>query len=110
MTSPIMPDHIYRLTTVSEPSLSPDGTRLAFVRSRVDRETMESRSQVMMMALPRGKAVPFTGGPSDLAPKFSPDGESLAFTRDDDGRRQLWVIPTSGGEGRRLTSVPGGVT
>jgi dipeptidyl aminopeptidase/acylaminoacyl peptidase len=111
MTSPIMPDYIYSLTSVSAPSLSPDGSRMAFVRSRVDRETMETRSQVMMMALPEGEATPFTGGPSDGTPRFSPDGESLAFTRPDaDGGQQLWMIPTSGGEGLRLTSVPGGVT
>jgi dipeptidyl aminopeptidase/acylaminoacyl peptidase len=111
MTSPIMPDYIYSLTSVSAPSLSPDGTRLAFVRSRVDRETMETRSQVMMMALPEGEATPFTGGPSDGTPRFSPDGQSLAFIRSDaDGRQQLWMIPAFGGEGLQLTSVPGGVT
>ena len=89
MPSPIMPDQICRLTSVSEPSLSPDGNRLAFVKSRVDRETMGSRSQIMMMSLPGGAACEITAGPSDRAPRFSPDGGSLAFTRpDDDGRQQ----------------------
>jgi len=111
MTSPIMPDHIYSLTSVSAPSLSPEGSRMAFVRSKVDWETMETRSQVMMMALPEGQAAPFTGGPNDGTPRFSPDGESLVFTRPgSDGRQQLWVIPTSGGEGLQLTSVHGGVS
>ena len=111
MPSPIMPDHIYSLTDVSNPALSPDGTRMAFVRSKLDKETMENHSQVMMMEVPGGEPAPFTSGPGDRAPRYSPNGGSLAFTRpDDEGRQQLWVIPTSGGEGSSLTSVPGGVT
>ena len=42
MPGPIIPDRIYSLTGVSNPALSPDGTRLAFVRFKVDRETLES--------------------------------------------------------------------
>ena len=110
MTKPIGPDHLYDLTSVSEPSLSPSGDRLAFVRSRIDRESMESRSQVMMKPAD-GDPVEFTAGPSDRTPRFSPDGRFLAFVRpDDEGRPQLWTMPTMGGEARRLTSVPGGVS
>ena len=109
MPSPIAPDLVYQLTSVSDPSLSPDGSRLAFVKSRVDKDAMESRSQIVMMALPGGEAAPFTGGTRDSRPRFAPDGSSIAFIRPDDkGRKQLWVISTSGGEARQLTSVTGG--
>ena len=110
MLSPITPDMIYELITVSEPSLSPDGARLAFVRSEVDKEAMESRSQIMMMSPPGGEAVPFTGGDRDAGPRFAPDGQTLAFLRSDDaGTRQVWLIPVSGGEAQQLTKSPGGV-
>ena len=59
MSSPITPDHLYNLTTVSDPSLAPSGDRLAFVRSRIDRESMETRSQVLMR-LADGRAFEFT--------------------------------------------------
>ncbi|MCH8206256.1 MAG: S9 family peptidase [Chloroflexi bacterium] len=111
MPKPIAPDFVYKLTSVSEPSLSPDGSRLAFVRSRVYADTAEVRSQIMAMDLPDGSPVEFTAGPKDGRPTFSPDGQSIAFTRPDDAdRAQVWLIPTSGGEARRLTSVVGGVT
>ena len=110
MPSPIAPDVVYRLTTVSSPSLSPDGTALTFARTKVDEASMEPSSQLMMMALPDGVAIPYTRGPKDSAPKYSPDGSTIAFLRqDDEGRRQLWVIAVAGGEARQVTRVPGGV-
>ena len=102
---------IYELTSVSEPSLSPDGTRLVFVRSKVDKEAMETSSQIMRMELPKGEVAPFTSGTKDGAPRFSPDGKSVAFLRPDSKeRKQIWIIPTSAGEARKLTSAIAGVT
>jgi dipeptidyl aminopeptidase/acylaminoacyl peptidase len=105
MPQPIGPELVYELTAVADPTLSPDGTRVAFARSKIDKESMATRSQIMMAALPDGESDPFTGGQSDAGPRFSPDGKRIAFTRDDTkGRRQLWVIGTSGGEATQLTS------
>ena len=119
MSKPITPSIIFDVTTLSAPSLSPDGARLAFVQSSIDRESMTTRSQIMVTDLATGETARFTAGDKDAVPRYSPDGGSMAFVRphkDDQGadqdadRRQLWVMPTSGGEGRKLTSVPGGVT
>ena len=111
MSSPISPDLVYELVSVASPSLSPDGSKLAFVRSHVDRESMETRSQIMVMDMVSGETAPFTGGAKDSGPRFSPDGSHLAFVRPDDaGKPQIWVMPTSGGEARKLTGVAGGIT
>ncbi len=42
----------------------------------------------------------------ELFPKFSPDGNWIAFTGQYDGDEQVYVIPASGGEPRRLTHYP----
>ena len=111
MQHPIGPELVYELTAVSDPTLSPDGTRVAFARSKVDQRSMTIRSQIMMAALPNGEPDPFTGGQSDARPRFSPDGKRIAFLRDDSkGRGQLWVIGPSGGEAKQLTSIAGGIT
>ncbi|HEX8161923.1 MAG TPA: PDZ domain-containing protein [Pyrinomonadaceae bacterium] len=39
----------------------------------------------------------------ELFPKFSPDGRWIAFSGEYDGTRQIFVIPTEGGEPRQLT-------
>lgn len=40
-------------------------------------------------------------------PRFSPDGQWLAFSGEYDGNVDLFVMPVAGGEPRRLTSHPG---
>ena len=119
MPKPITPSIIFDVVTLSAPSLSPDGARLAYVQSSIERERMATRSRIMVTDLAAGQTARFTAGDKDSAPRYSPDGGSMAFVRplqaDQDAdresdRRQLWVMPTAGGEGRKLTSVPGGVT
>ncbi len=111
MPSPITPELVYELVSAGSPSLSPDGGRLAFVRSQVDRESMKTRSRIIVLDMASGESAPFTGGKSDTGPKFSPDGRHLAFVRPDDaGKPQIWVMPTGGGEARKLTDVAGGIT
>lgn len=40
-------------------------------------------------------------------PRFSPDGNTLAFEGEYDGNRDIYVMPVTGGEPRRLTWHPG---
>jgi tricorn protease len=39
----------------------------------------------------------------ELYPKFSPDGQWIAFSAEYSGTRQVWVMPAEGGEPRQLT-------
>ena len=60
-------------------------------------------------------SVPATGGTArrltsgdglELFPRFSPDGKWIAFTGQYDGSLDVYVMPASGGEPRRLTWYP----
>ncbi len=113
MSSLLSPDMVRHLKAVSDPALSPDGSRAAFTYSWVDPETLESRSRIRMLTLAADAdtaAVDFTRGQRDSSPRFSPDGQTLAFLRPDEiGIRQIWLIPVGGGEARQLTRSAGNV-
>ncbi|HIF13173.1 MAG TPA: S9 family peptidase, partial [Dehalococcoidia bacterium] len=104
MPSPLTAaDLIYGLASVSSPSLSPDGTQIAFVHSTTSSEDHKTTSRVIVNDTtsdnPNAAPVAFTNGPGDTLPHWSPDGASIAFLRKDgDGYDQVWVIPSDGGE------------
>ncbi len=54
-----------------------------------------------------GTAVRLTAHPGqEVFPKFSPDGKWIAFTGQYDGDEQVYVMPSGGGEPKRLTYYP----
>jgi tricorn protease len=44
----------------------------------------------------------------EMTPQFSPDGSMIAFTAEYDGNMDVYVIPSSGGEPKRITFHPSG--
>ena len=62
-----------------------------------------------LWSVPRegGAARQLTTGGHESAPIFSPDGKWIAFSANYDGNRDVFVIPASGGEPKRLTWHPG---
>src|SRR5688500_3784562 len=48
-----------------------------------------------------------TGMGREFSPRFSPDGQSIAFTGEYDGNVDIYVMPAAGGVPRRLTYHPG---
>ncbi|MFH5800292.1 prolyl oligopeptidase family serine peptidase [Haladaptatus sp. CMAA 1911] len=101
------------LVSVNDPQISPDGDRVAFVRSAPDGDE-EYEATVYVVPLGGDEPRQFTISEGvDSSPRWSPSGDRLAFvsTRGaDDDRPQLWVMPTAGGEARQVTDVAGGVS
>lgn len=103
---------VYELKGLSDPAVSPDGQRVVYAQSWVEGTggDAENRSRLMLLDAD-GSEREFTQGVADSGPRFSPDGNTLAFLR---GRqpgepRQVWVIHAHGGEARQLTSTARGV-
>ncbi len=44
---------------------------------------------------------------NEASPRFSPDGESIAFSAQYDGNTDVYIMPVSGGAPKRLTYHPG---
>lgn len=108
---------LMRIRIISDPQISPDGSRIAFVHTKMDYDKDEYRSDLWMVDTEKGQASQFTSGRGkDKNPRWSPDGGSLLFTStppaEEEGEKkktQLYMIPLEGGEARRLTDIEGGV-
>ena len=115
MTQPIGADLFRYLQSAGDPSMLPDGSRCAYVLSWIDAATSESRSRIYQIdttapgAAGVAKPQPFTRGDADTHPRYSPDGNTLAFLRPGsdgpDSPRQVWTMSAHGGEASRLTNM-----
>ncbi|HEY9498208.1 MAG TPA: S9 family peptidase [Terrimesophilobacter sp.] len=100
------------LTSVSRPSIHPDGTLAVFATSSPNLDADAYVGQLWTVPLD-GSAAPrrVTRGFSDSSPRFSPDGSRIAFLRTDgENPAQLHVIDATGGEPVRITDAKLGVS
>ncbi len=112
-TRKITIDDLLSLKWVGDPQLSPDGTRVVYVLTVADRDADTYRSHLWNVPMDGGDPRQFTAGEHrDSNPRWSPDGRSIAFISDRGARpepgakkpKQLFVIPTDGGEARLIVS------
>ena len=108
---PITETDILKFQWVADPQISPDGREVAYVLVTVNEK--EDRYETSLWSVSTwGSAAPrrLTAGPRDSAPRWSPDGRTLAFVRapGEKDRPQIHYLPLSGGEARRLTDLPKG--
>lgn len=86
---------VVRLTTAKEgnfePSVSPDGTQVAFVSSR------EGDPEIYVMKADGTDVRRVTAfHKEDMAPRWSPDGKWLSFVSDREGRVRVYVVKPDG--------------
>ena len=107
---PFALDHAIDLVRVSNPRIAPDGSRVLFVKDELDWDENERNSRIWVVGADGRGARPFTSSADDRSPEWSPRGRWVAFTRPvgegDDRRRQLFLLPSDGGEAVQLTKHP----
>jgi hypothetical protein len=102
--APASPSDYTQLThfadSVVDPSLSPDGRMVTFIRG--DSNAFPRYGDVYVKQLPNGEAIRLTNTPSrKYAPVFAPDGTRVAYTQRATSW-DTWTVPISGGEPTRL--------
>lgn len=104
-------EDLYRLASVTDPRLSPDGTKAAFVHTTMSKEKNDYVSNIFVLDLPTGEYEQWTYGKDrNTAPRWSPDGKKLAFVSNRTGKNQIHVMPVTGGEARPVTKLKNGAT
>lgn len=106
----------------SDPQVSPDGGRVAFVLAQVEEEDRQKpdpdftrpRYRSHLWLSDGGAARQLTHGETgrgDSFPRWSPDGQTLAFVRSvGEVKAALMLLPLGGGEARRVTHFKNGVS
>lgn len=121
---PVTVHDLLRFAMADDPQLSPDGTRIAWVRTDMDAEHNRYRSVIVVSDVA-------SGGHEDLVagthPRWSPDGRRLAYLAADpesaplsgpaaaesflDGMPQLWVRAVdAAASAQQLTRLRGGAS
>lgn len=99
-------DDVIDLVQVQSPQLSPDGTRVLFTKRELDWDENKREGRIWIVGSDGLGARVFTGSSDDQNPRWSPDGRWVSFTRpvgDSEKVRQIFLLPTDGGEAIQLT-------
>jgi len=109
---PMEVDDLYKIVTVEDPRISPDGKWVAFVRVTVDKMENSYSRTIWLRATDGGDPIQLTRGGKDSQPRWSPDSQSLAFTSGRGDKPQIYVlsIASPGGEARQLTNAKNGAS
>lgn len=111
-------DDLIDLPRLEAPEISPDGTRVLYVRREIKEWKDNKRVSSIWMARTDGSAAfQFLAHERDRSPLWSPDGTRIAFLGaraarsegGDEPTAQIYVIRADGGEAAALTSHKGDI-
>src|SRR6266496_986429 len=110
-------DDLLALKVVSDPQISSDGSLIAYTVLQCDEETNTTSSAVWLIhskdskaQIPRQLSGTGSNKHHDFAPRWSPDGQSLAFLSDRNGSAQIHILPLAGGEAQQVSSLNQDIT
>ena len=104
---------LFNFVWIGDPQVSPDGSRVVFVRVTVNDRKDGYNTAIWTVTTATGESRQLTNGPRDTSPRWSPDGKYLLFTRAPEvsGRvepPQLFMLAMGGGEPFQFTTLPRG--
>jgi dipeptidyl aminopeptidase/acylaminoacyl peptidase len=103
---------LQKIVRLGEPQISPDGKRIAVIVSTPDFKTDKSQQEIDLVDVASGARRTLTWKREGLSsPRWSPDGNRLAFIAKDAQSKQgqLYVMPMDGGDAIRITEAKQGV-
>jgi len=97
---------MFDLEIASDPQVSPDGTKVVFVRNFSDIMKDKKRSNLWMVDFEGQDLRPLTtGNANDFSPRWSPDGKRLLYASSAEGSVQIFVRWLDTGQTAKVTSV-----
>ena len=104
----LQPADVYRLQTLGDPQVSPDGNWVAYTLSSVDSVQNKRNTDIWMVSWDGKQNIQLTNSPdAESQPRWSPDGKYLSFVAARNGatNSQIWLLNRLGGEGLQVTNL-----
>ncbi|ANY69493.1 peptidase [Paenibacillus sp. BIHB 4019] len=105
----IEPEDLYNYSWISDPSLHPVTSSVAYVYKEIDQDKNDYKTHIRVVTIDGQEDASLTDGSKDFAPSWSPDGLKLGFLRVNENGKQLWLADVSAGTAAQLTSAKHGV-
>jgi len=99
---------VFELEVAADPQISPDGSRVAYVRQSMDIMTDKVRANIWLVDAAGGHHRPIVSGTRSYgSPRWSPDGSRIAYISDAEGRGpELYVRWMDSGQTALLSNLP----
>ena len=102
-------DELLKVRRVGDSQVSPKGDLVAFTITDMSVAANKGTTQIYLVPLRGGEVRQLTNDEhSSASPRWSPDGEKLAFISARDGEDQIWTIDVSSGALKKITSISTG--
>jgi dipeptidyl aminopeptidase/acylaminoacyl peptidase len=102
-------EDLLALHIVSDPQITSDGSLIAFTVLESDATANTTSSSIWFVSSSGGKTQAprqiTSGEYLDTMPRWSPDGNTLAFLRSRHGITQIYLLPMGGGEARQMSTL-----
>ncbi len=108
----LRPGDLYRLQTIGDPQISPEGKWIAYTLTTIDSAKDKRNTDVWMISWDGKETVQLTNSPDgESSPRWSPDGKYLSFFSSRQGSTsQVWLLDRRGGEAIKITEVKGDIS
>jgi dipeptidyl aminopeptidase/acylaminoacyl peptidase len=107
--APFTVEDLVVLKRLSDPQVSPDGQRVAYVQRETDLDADKGHTSLWLLDLTRPGSVPLRltdGKANDSSPRWASDSCALYFLSERSGRSQVWRVALAAGAARRVTDYP----
>jgi len=100
---PITPADLVKIKAVTNPKISPDGTKVVFVVSVADMDENRFKTDVWVQSTKGGVPVNLSNDGISSTPCWSPYSETVAFVSSKEGKKELYLVNSDGSDRRLLT-------